>query len=156
MPNKYCSSLLPVILLLAGISATAQNSIKPKYTNSIVYTGIEVGSKGVKMSVIEIGKNAIAQLKVDSDNMLKQQDLYNKQRESENKRQLETKKIEAQKEAERLRANIEKEKLQLEEKKLKAAKELRAMMDKAAMEREQLKAKTAIKNRVVGERKSSK
>ena len=58
MPNKYCSSLLPVILLLAGISATAQNSIKPKYTNSIVYTGIEVGSKGVKMSVIEIGKNA--------------------------------------------------------------------------------------------------
>ena len=105
---------------------------------------------------IEIGKNAIAQLKVDSDNMLKQQDLYNKQRESENKRQLETKKIEAQKEAERLRANIEKEKLQLEEKKLKAAKELRAMMDKAAMEREQLKARTAIKNRVVGERKSSK
>lgn len=38
--------------------ATAQNSVKPKYTSSSLYTGIEVGSKGVKMSVIEIGKNA--------------------------------------------------------------------------------------------------
>jgi hypothetical protein len=38
--------------------ATAQNTIKPKYNNSSIYTGIEVGSKGVKMSVIEIGKNA--------------------------------------------------------------------------------------------------
>src|SRR5258705_4582290 len=29
-----------------------------KYNNSLVYTGIEVGSKGVKLSVVEIGKNA--------------------------------------------------------------------------------------------------
>ncbi len=58
MLNKYCSRLLPVTLLLAAFSATAQNSIKPKYNNSTVYTGIEVGAKGVKMSVIEIGKNA--------------------------------------------------------------------------------------------------
>lgn len=35
----------------------AQNSIKSKINNN-TYTGIEVGSKGVKMSVIEIGKNA--------------------------------------------------------------------------------------------------
>lgn len=49
---------LPVVLLLTGFSVAAQNSIKPKYNNSTVYTGIEVGSKGVKMSVIEIGKNA--------------------------------------------------------------------------------------------------
>ena len=47
----------PVIVLLASFSMTAQNSLKPKYSNSIIYTGIEVGSKGVKMSVIEIGKN---------------------------------------------------------------------------------------------------
>ncbi len=58
MPCKYSNRLLPVVFLLAGFSAGAQNSIKPKYTNSTVYTGIEVGSKGVKMSVIEIGKNA--------------------------------------------------------------------------------------------------
>lgn len=35
-----------------------QESFKLKYNNSLVYTGIEVGSKGVKLSVVEIGKNA--------------------------------------------------------------------------------------------------
>ena len=105
---------------------------------------------------IEIGKNAIAQLKVDSESMLKQQELFGKQREAETKRQLEERKLNVQKEAEKLKASIEQEKLKLEERKLKAAKELQAMSDKAAMEREKLKARTAIKNRVVGERKSSK
>jgi hypothetical protein len=42
------------------VSANGQGDIVPKYTNSSIYTGIEVGSKGVKMSVIEIGKNAQA------------------------------------------------------------------------------------------------
>jgi hypothetical protein len=37
---------------------TAQASLKLKYNNSTIYTGIEVGSKGVKMSLVEIGKNA--------------------------------------------------------------------------------------------------
>ena len=105
---------------------------------------------------IEIGKNAIAQLKVDSDTMLKQQELFSKQREAETKRQLEERKLNVQKEAEKIRANIEQEKLKLEERKLKAAKELQAMSDKAAMERERLKARTALKNRVAGERKSAK
>ncbi len=37
---------------------SAQNSnLSLKYTNSVVYAGIEVGSKGVKMSLLEIGKN---------------------------------------------------------------------------------------------------
>ena len=45
--------------LIAGISGLqAQTAIKPRISNASVYTGIEVGSKGVKMSVIEIGKNA--------------------------------------------------------------------------------------------------
>lgn len=38
--------------------AAAQSSLKTKYNNSRTYCGIEIGSKGVKMSVIEIGKNA--------------------------------------------------------------------------------------------------
>ena len=105
---------------------------------------------------IEIGKNAIAQLKVDSESMLKQQELFGKQREAETKRQLEERKLNVQKEAEKLKASIEREKLELEERKLKAAKELQAMADKAAMERERLKAKTAIRNKVAGERKSGK
>jgi hypothetical protein len=36
----------------------AQSSLKLKYNNSTVYSGIEVGSKGVKMSMVELGKNA--------------------------------------------------------------------------------------------------
>lgn len=50
--------LLLFVLPVSFYAATAQNSIRPKYANSTLYTGIEVGSKGVKMSVIEIGKNA--------------------------------------------------------------------------------------------------
>ncbi len=46
------------IVLLCCYFLSAQNNLKLKYTNSTVYAGIEVGSKGVKMSVIEIGKNA--------------------------------------------------------------------------------------------------
>lgn len=48
------------ILLLQGTysGTSAQNAVPVKYTNSSVYTGIEVGAKGVKMSIIEIGKNA--------------------------------------------------------------------------------------------------
>lgn len=50
--------LLPVLVLSVCSTLSAQTTLKPKYNNSTIYTGIEVGSKGVKMSVIEIGKNA--------------------------------------------------------------------------------------------------
>lgn len=46
------------VVLLAGITGFSQTNLRPKYSNSSIYTGIEVGSKGVKISVIEIGKNA--------------------------------------------------------------------------------------------------
>lgn len=45
-------------LLLSSFFAAAQNSFKLKYKNSLVYSGIEVGSKGVKMSLLELGQNA--------------------------------------------------------------------------------------------------
>lgn len=47
-----------IIALLISYTVNAQTSLKPQYSNSEIYSGIEVGSKGVKMSVIEIGKNA--------------------------------------------------------------------------------------------------
>jgi Mor family transcriptional regulator len=50
--------LLALCLIVSGVLLHAQTSFKLKYNNSAVYAGIEVGSKGVKMSVIEIGKNA--------------------------------------------------------------------------------------------------
>lgn len=50
--------LLPVFALFAiAVSASAQPSLKLKYKKSQVYTGIEVGSKGVKMSLVEVNRD---------------------------------------------------------------------------------------------------
>lgn len=43
---------------IISLCTYGQNSLKLKYNNSTIYTGIEVGSKGVKMSLVELGKNA--------------------------------------------------------------------------------------------------
>ncbi|MDO9375495.1 MAG: hypothetical protein Q7T76_13840 [Ferruginibacter sp.] len=51
-------SLLVFLLLLSFSSLFAQGKFNLKFKNSAVFAGIEVGSKGVKMSVLEIGKNA--------------------------------------------------------------------------------------------------
>ncbi|HTL08693.1 MAG TPA: hypothetical protein VL307_10565 [Chitinophagaceae bacterium] len=47
-----------IIVLLHGHCLQAQTQVKLKYDNSAVYAGIEVGAKGVKMSILEIGKDA--------------------------------------------------------------------------------------------------
>ena len=44
------------IFFVVGLSA--QERLKLKYDNSTVYAGIEVGSKGVKMSLLELGKDS--------------------------------------------------------------------------------------------------
>lgn len=85
---------------------------------------------------IEIGKQALEQQKINSDIATKQLELNNKRREIEQKREAENKKI------------------QLEKDRMKHETELQRMSDKAAMDREKLKAKTALKNKVVGESKS--
>lgn len=84
--------------------------------------------------VIEIGKQAIEQQKVNSDIASKQFEFNNKRREMEMKREIENKKI------------------QLEKDKMKQEMELQKQKDKEAYKREQLKAKTARANKVVGER----
>jgi Mor family transcriptional regulator len=58
MSSNSKAVVLALFLMVCGIFLQAQTSFKLKYNNSAVYGGIEVGSKGVKMSVIEIGKNA--------------------------------------------------------------------------------------------------
>ncbi|MEO6611109.1 MAG: hypothetical protein ABIT05_03215 [Chitinophagaceae bacterium] len=55
---KFRFHSLLLAFLFTGLVSLGQTNFKPKYNNSTIYTGIEVGSKGVKMSVIEIGKNA--------------------------------------------------------------------------------------------------
>ena len=51
-----------------------------------------------------------------------------------------------------MKKDIEEKKVALEKQKLQSQKELQKMKDDAAMEREKLKAKTAIRNKVVGEK----
>lgn len=85
---------------------------------------------------IEIGKQTLEQQKINSDIATKQLELNNKRREIEQKREAENKKI------------------QLEKDRMKHETELQRMSDKAALEREKLKAKTALRNKVVGESKS--
>ena len=46
----------------------AQNNFALKYNNSSIYAGFDVGSKGVKLSILEIGKNS---KKLGSFNILK-------------------------------------------------------------------------------------
>lgn len=83
---------------------------------------------------IEIGKQALEQQKINSDIATKQLELNNKRREIEQKREAENKKI------------------RLEKDRMKHETELQRMSDKAAMDREKLKAKTAIRNKVTGEK----
>lgn len=47
-------------LVIAGfcVLCAQSNAFELKFTNSSVYAGIEVGSKGIKLSIVEIGKNA--------------------------------------------------------------------------------------------------
>lgn len=77
--------------------------------------------------VAELGKQALEQQKIN-------QEAYNKRYEAKQKRE------------------IEDQKIQLEKDKMKHETELQKAKDDAAYEREKLKAKTALKNRVPGER----
>lgn len=77
--------------------------------------------------VAELGKQALEQQKIN-------QEAYNKRYEAKQKRDIEDRKI------------------QLEKDKMKHETELQKAKDDAAYEREKLKAKTALKNRVPGER----
>jgi hypothetical protein len=58
MTNKYSRHVLAVAAFFCPCFLLAQESLKLKYDNSVVYAGIEVGSKGVKMSLLELGKDS--------------------------------------------------------------------------------------------------
>lgn len=55
---KRVSTLLLSLLSINVFSLSAQTNVAFKYDNPSLYSGIEVGSKGVKMSLLEVGKNA--------------------------------------------------------------------------------------------------
>lgn len=93
----------------------------------------DVDGNGIP-DVVEIGKQALEQQKINSDAAAKQLELNNKRRETEMKREIENKKIE------------------LEKQRMKHEIELQKNKDDAAMERERVKARTALKNKVTGEK----
>lgn len=98
---------------------------------------MDQNSNGIP-DVMEIASQALAERKQYSDETAKQMELNAKLRESKDKKEIENKKIE------------------LEKERMKHETELQRMSDNAAMEREKLKAKTALKNKVVGESKTKK
>ncbi len=61
--------LTAVLALFFVLSLPAQNSVVKPFLNANIYAGIEVGSKGVKMSFVELDKNAAAEsdLKIIKD-----------------------------------------------------------------------------------------
>ncbi len=58
MLNFYVKRFLLAILSYTPFILFAQTSYVQKYENSSVFAGLEVGSKGVKMSLVEVDKNA--------------------------------------------------------------------------------------------------
>ena len=50
--------LFTCFIVTVNMLMAQASGLKLKFNNSTVYTGIEVGSKGVKMSFVELGKNA--------------------------------------------------------------------------------------------------
>jgi len=58
LPNILNSIKLSSLFCLINLTTWAQNSNTQKFNSSSVYSGIEVGSKGVKMSIVEVGQNA--------------------------------------------------------------------------------------------------
>ena len=83
---------------------------------------------------IEIASQALEERKQMSDEASKQLDIRAKMREQDLKRDIENKKIE------------------LEKQKLQAQKDIQKQKDDSAMERERLKARTALRNKVSGEK----
>lgn len=57
--KSFYLGVIILLLLFNPFLLSAQNNYVKKYGNSLVFAGIEVGSKGVKMSLVEIEKTAL-------------------------------------------------------------------------------------------------
>ena len=114
----------------------ADNATKITVAQLNAYRGLEdqdQNDNGIP-DTMEIAAQALAERKQASEEAGKQFEFNAKLREQQMKEKIEDKKI------------------QLEREKLTAAEKLQKQKDEAAMQREKLKAKTAMKNKVVGEK----
>jgi hypothetical protein len=101
---------------------------------------------------MEIADNAIKRSQLQANIMDKEMSLAMKQSEMSRKAKTEERKISAQEKDIQNKSKIERMKLDLERQKMKHEKSLQKMKDDAAIEREKIKARTAIKNKVAGEK----
>ena len=116
------------------IDTDSQTKITVAQLNA--YRGVEnmdQDANGIP-DVLEIASQALAERKQMADESAKQMEINAKIKDSENKKQIENKKM------------------QLERDRMKHETELQKMSDKAAMEREKLKARTALRNKTTGEK----
>lgn len=114
----------------------SNNATKITVAQLNAYRGAEdmdQNNNGIPDSM-EIAAQALAERKQASEEASKQFEFNAKLREQQMKKDIEEKKV------------------ALEKQKLQSQKELQKMKDAAAMEREKLKAKTAVRNKVVGEK----
>jgi hypothetical protein len=101
---------------------------------------------------MEIADLGLRTQQANADAMNRQIELSEKERETSLKINAEHKKIEVQKQIENKKIDLEREKLNLEDKRMQHEKSMQVIKDKAAMAREKLKASTALKNKTSGER----
>lgn len=114
----------------------ADNATKITVAQLNAYRGLEDQDQNDNNipDTMEIAAQALAERKQASEEAGKQFEFNAKLREQQMKKEIEDKKI------------------QLEREKLTAAQKLQKQKDEAAMQREKLKAKTSLKNKVVGEK----
>ena len=120
------------------IDTDSQTKITVAQLNA--YRGVEdmdQNANGIP-DVMEIASQALAERKQMADESAKQMEINAKIKDSENKKQIENKKM------------------QLERDRMKHETELQKMSDKAAMDRERLKAKTALRNKTNAEAAKSR
>ena len=90
---------------------------------------------------MEIAAQALEERRYSSEVFSKDRELRIKEKDQADKKDIESRKIE-----------LEHKKLNIENKKIEAQKQLQKMKDREAMNREKLKARTAIKNKVSGQK----
>ena len=54
----FAKAIVSIFALTGVLFLSAQDNVSLKIDNTDLYSGIEVGSKGVKMSLLEVGKNS--------------------------------------------------------------------------------------------------
>ena len=112
---------------------------------------LDVNGNGIP-DPMEIANLALDQNKHAADQFSKQMELDQKERAATLKHDIDKKKIDQEKKSDEMKMDIDRDKINMENKKMDVQMQIQKMKDMAALEREKIKARTALKNKVTGER----